>query len=322
VSGETSASTMANQGPHPTTVTRRADSLTVLVTGATAGIGFATAAGLARLGHTILVTGRDERRGRSAADELRAHARTGDIHFLRADHSSVGGNLELAATLVERVERLDALVNNVGGIYSERWETADGYEGTLGMNFAGPVALTRALLPLLRRSEARCVNVVSSAFAMFKGDPFADLDSCERYVGIDAYGRAKLLNVMWTQALAEREPELTVYLVNPGMAWTPSTQRLQRRAVPAWRLAWPLVRWFRRRASPEKAARAPIHLASAADIGEASGTYHNEDGRPESLPDAATDPRRVRRAWALGETLATGVVTATSSADRPAKAGS
>jgi NAD(P)-dependent dehydrogenase (short-subunit alcohol dehydrogenase family) len=296
------------------------NSMTVLVTGATAGIGFATAAGLARLGHMVLVTGRDEERGRAAAEELRGRSRTGDAHFLRADHSSVGGNLELAATVGERVERLDVLVNNVGGIYSDRWETADGYEGTLAMNFVGPVALTRALLPLLRQG-GRCLNVVSSAFTMFKGDPFRDLHSLEAYVGIDAYARAKLLNVVWTQALAERECGLTVYLVNPGMAWTPSLEQLERRAVPAWRFVWPLVRWFQRRASPAKAARAPIHVASAAGLTEPSGTYFNEKGEPESLPDSATNPPTIQRAWALGETLGANAPSARGAHVRTVTAG-
>jgi NAD(P)-dependent dehydrogenase (short-subunit alcohol dehydrogenase family) len=291
---------------------------TILVTGTTAGIGFAAAAGLARLG----LSGRDEARGRTAAGELRRLSRFGGAHFLRTDHSSVGGNIELAATLVERIERLDVLVNNVGGIDSERWETADGYEGTLAMNFVGPAALTRSLLPLIRQPGARCVNVVSSAFAMFEGDPFADLHSRESYVGIDAYARAKLLNVLWAQALAEQEPQLGVYLVNPGMAWTPSLERLERKAVPTWRLVWPLVRWFQRRASPQKAARAPVRLAATAAIGERSGTYFSEKGEPESLPESATDPRSVGRAWALAAMLAAKAPTATRSDDRPAKAAS
>jgi retinol dehydrogenase-14 len=291
---------------------------TILVTGATAGIGFATAARLAELGHTIFVTGRNEERGRAAVERLRRSGNRG-VHFLRAEHASVGGNFELAATLLERVERLDVLVNNVGGIYSDRWETADGYEGTLAINFVGAVALTRELLPLLRREGGRAVNVVSSAFAMFEGDPFADLDSRERYVGIDAYGRAKLLNVLWTQALAERERGITAYLVNPGMAWTPSLERLERRAVPAWRFVWPLVRWFQRRASPEEAARAPAHVASAPELAEPSGTYFNEQGRREPLRDAAVNPRNIRRAWALGERLASSGETRGSGRSQPGR---
>jgi NAD(P)-dependent dehydrogenase (short-subunit alcohol dehydrogenase family) len=277
---------------------------TILVTGATAGVGFATAARLAELGHTTFVTGRNEQRGLVAAEELRRRSGNRDVRFLGADHASVGGNLKLAATLLEQIERLDVLVNNVGGIYTERWETADGYEGTLAMNFVGPVALTRELLPHLREERGRCVNVVSSAFTMFQGDPFSDPHCRERYVGIDAYGRAKLLNVLWTQALAEEKRGFTAYLVNPGMAWTPSLQRLQRRAVPAWRFVWPLVRWFQRRASPEDAARAPAYVASAPDLAEPSGTYFNEKGRPEPLRDSTTNPCNARRAWALGEALA------------------
>jgi NAD(P)-dependent dehydrogenase (short-subunit alcohol dehydrogenase family) len=293
---------------------------TILVTGATAGVGFATAVRLATLGHTIFVTGRNEQQGRAAAVELRRRSENADVHFLGADHASVGGNLELAATLLERAERLDVLVNNVGGIYTERWETADGYDGTLAMNFVGPVALTRELLPHLREEGGRCVNVVSSAFTMFQGDPFSDLHSRERYVGIDAYGRAKLLNVLWTQALAEEERGITAYLVNPGMAWTPSLARLERRAVPAWRFVWPLVRWFQRRASPEDAASAPAHVASAPDLAEPSGTYFNEKGRPEPRRDSTTSPRNARRAWALGEALASNACT-TGAAPTPAPAG-
>jgi NAD(P)-dependent dehydrogenase (short-subunit alcohol dehydrogenase family) len=293
---------------------------TILVTGATAGVGVATAARLAAHEHTIFVTGRNEQRGRAAAEELRRRSGNADVHFLGADHASVGGNLELAATLRERVEGLDVLVNNAGGIYSDRWETADGYEGTLAMNFVGPVALTRELLPQLRHEGGRCVNVVSSAFTMFEGDPFSDLHSRGRYVGIDAYGRAKLLNVLWTQALAEQERGITAYLVNPGMAWTPSLARLERRAVPAWRFVWPLVRWFQRRASPEDAARAPACVASAPDLAEPSGTYFNEKGRPEPRRDSTTNPRNARRAWALGEALALNACT-TGAAPTPASAG-
>jgi NAD(P)-dependent dehydrogenase (short-subunit alcohol dehydrogenase family) len=295
---------------------------TILVTGATAGVGLATAARLAELGHTVFVTGRNEERGKAAAEQLRRRSGNRDTHFLRADHASVGGNRELAVTLVEQVERLDVLVNNVGGIYSDRWETADGYEGTLAMNFVGPVALTSELLPHLRQSRGRCVNVVSSAFAMVKGDPFLDLHSREHYVGIDAYGRAKLLNVLWTQALAEQERGVAAYLVNPGMAWTPSLQRLERRAVPAWRFVWPLVRWFQRRASPEKAARTPARVALALQVADASGTYYNENGQPESLPLSATDRRNVRRAWALGERLAADAPAVVATASRRARAGS
>jgi NAD(P)-dependent dehydrogenase (short-subunit alcohol dehydrogenase family) len=177
---------------------------TVLVTGATAGIGFFTAARLAANGYSVMVTGRNTRRGEEAVAELRRRSGRNDVEFLRADHATVGGNLELAAAVSARVARLDVLINNVGGIFADRWETTDGYEGTLAMNFVGPFALTRSLLPLLRDTGGRCVNVVSSAFTMAKTDPLRDMQSKDQYVGIQAYARAKLLNLLWTSALANR----------------------------------------------------------------------------------------------------------------------
>ena len=282
-----------------------------VVTGATAGIGFATAVGLAERGYDAVITGRDRERGRRSAEVLRARTGNDRIHFLQAEHSTVGGNHQAARALVKQFPRLDVLVNNAGGIYSDRWETADGYEGTLAMNFVGPSALTSELLPLLHASGGHCVNIVSSAFAMFRGDPFRDLHSREKFVGMETYARAKLLNVLWAQALAAREPTLAVRLVNPGMAWTPNTQLLERKAVPQWRLFWPLVRWFQRRASPESAARAPIHVAST-ELEATSGTYFNEKGEPEPLPRAATEAIAIARAWQLAEELSANAPTATA----------
>jgi retinol dehydrogenase-12 len=284
-------------------LTSHGSPLTALVTGATSGIGFFTAAGLARAGYIVFVTGRDTDRGQRAVADLRQRASHDNVHFLAAEHATVRGNTELARKLPVTVDRLDVLVNNVGGIYADRWETSDGYEGTLATNFVGPFALTERLLPLLRSSGGRCVNVVSSAFTMVKGDPFDDLQLQAGYVGIRAYGRAKLLNVLWTQALAEREPALTVYAVNPGMAWTPSTRQLTPRAVPAWRFVWPLVRWFQRRASAEKAAQVCVRVATAREPRAPSGSYFAEKDTPSPLPTNAQDPLTARRAWGLGESL-------------------
>jgi NAD(P)-dependent dehydrogenase (short-subunit alcohol dehydrogenase family) len=275
---------------------------TALVTAGTAGIGFFTAVGLVQRGWAVMVTGRDQRRGEEAVAELRQQAGHDAVTFVPVDHSIVRHNTDLAATVIRQTASLELLVNNAGGIYTDRWETADGYEGTLAMNFVGPVALSLALLPALRRGHGRCVNVVSSAFAMVKGDPLADLTLQEGYVGINAYARAKRLNLLWAQALARREPDITVAAVNPGMAWTPSTKALRRAAVPAWRWVWPVVRWFQRRASPEKAAITPVRVGTG-EIDAPSGTYINQKGKPERLPDSFSDTSMSAQVWALGESL-------------------
>jgi NAD(P)-dependent dehydrogenase (short-subunit alcohol dehydrogenase family) len=294
----------------PSTEQRR----TALVTAATAGIGFFIAAGLAQRGWEVVVTGRDRSRGERAAEDLCERAGHDAVTFIAVDHSIVAENTRLAATVVDRLGTLDLLVNNAGGIYAQRWDSADGYEGTLAMNFVAPVALTMELLTTLRQAHGCAINVVSSAFKMAKGDPFAELTLERNYVGINAYALGKRLNVLWMQALAVREPEITVYAVNPGMAWTPSTQALTPAAVPSWRLVWPIVRWFQRRASAEKAAATPIAVAVAQNP-PPTGTYIDDKGKPAQLPDGFSDDSLLARVWALGETLVANAPTASSRPD-------
>ena len=281
---------------------------TVLVTGATAGIGFYTARTLASKGAQVLVTGRDEERGRETVAELRLRAGHDDIHFFATDHSTVGGNRDLAERVSRQFDHLDVVINNVGkSPSSRRQETEDGYEATLATNFLGPFVLTDGLLPLLHESTpARIVNVVSSAHAMWKRDPFEDLNADERYVGIEAYARAKLLNLLWTFALARRlgGSGFVANATNPGMAWTPGTQALTPEAVPQWRWFWPPVRFVRRRASAEAASKSSVFLASSEDITGVTGTYfesNTKPGRPSALALAVGNQER---AWALAETLA------------------
>jgi NAD(P)-dependent dehydrogenase (short-subunit alcohol dehydrogenase family) len=147
--------------------------------------------------------------------------------------------------------------------------------------------------------------VVSSVHAMWKGDPFADLHAQQRYVGIEAYARAKLLSLLWTLALARQldGTGVVVNATNPGMAWTSGTQALTRQAVPAWRWVWPLVRLLQRRASPEAAARSSVFLAAAEQAGGVTGQYFESKAQPKRPSPLALDVSNQERAWALAATL-------------------
>lgn len=218
---------------------------TVLITGGTDGIGFHTARTLAGMGAHVLVTGRDADRGRAAAAATDAETGRRSVTFIPADHSTVGGNEDAARQVRAQVCGLDVLVNNVGGLFDRRWETADGYEATLAMNFVRPYALTAQLLPLLRAAApARCVNVVSAGFTMRRHNPFEDVQSTHGYVAADAYARAKLLNLLCGLALADvlAADAITVNTVHPGLAWTRMTQAMTPQTMPVFRRIWPLIR--------------------------------------------------------------------------------
>jgi len=295
-----------------TNALNRLDGTIALVTGGTDGIGLHIASGLAALGARVIVTGRDHGRGTSAAAQINARTGRDQVSFIQVDHLTVGANQLLAEQLRNSLDRLDILVNNVGRVFATRQETADGYEATLALCFAGPVALTEAVLPLLARSrDARVVNMNSSAYKMWHHDPFDDVQSQRGYVGIQAHAHAKLLNLLWTFALAQRlkGQGVSVNATNPGAAWTPGTAQLTPEAIPAWRFIWPVVRFFQRRGSPSKAAQTPLWLAASGEASAITGTYAEK--RRRQRPDVATNPDNQRRINELAEAIVSQATTAT-----------
>ena len=293
---------------------------TVLITGGTGGIGYQTARALAQRGAGVLITGRDAEAGEQAAAAIRRQSGHDQVRFLKADHATVGGNQQLADQVRAEVSGLDVLVNNVGGLYQTRWETADGYEATLAMNFVGPFALTGELLPLLQASApARCVNVVSAGFKMWKTDPFQDLQSTQRYVSGDVYAHTKLLNVLASLALARRLPaeQVTINLVHPGMAWTQMTKSMTSGTIPAVRLVWPLVRAVQRLRSPEKAGQHVALVASTPRLSGCTGQYFEAKPTPKRLSARELDPKQQERAWQLATELVARVSTSRPLGQRP-----
>jgi NAD(P)-dependent dehydrogenase (short-subunit alcohol dehydrogenase family) len=275
----------------------------VLITGGTGGIGYQTARTLARGGAQLIITGREAEAGERAAAAIRRESGEASVTFLRADHATVAGNRQLAEQIRATFPDLRVLVNNVGGLYSTRWETADGYEATLAMNFLGPFTLTYELLPLLEaNAPARCINVVSAAFKMWKRDPFQDLQSTQRFVSGDAYARAKLLNVLFSLALAEwvSAEQVTVNLIHPGMAWTQMTQSMTSQTIPAFRLLWPLVRLVQRSRSPEKAGQRIASLVASPLASALTGQYFESKPTPKRLSGQELEPEYQRRAWQVG----------------------
>ena len=167
---------------------------TVLITGATSGIGRATALGLARMGAHLAITGRDRVRTEDAAREIRAAA-DGRVDLFIADMSSRSEVRELAEQVLQSLPRIHVLINNVGGYWDTRHVTADGLERTFALNHLAPFLLTNLLLDTLKQSApARVVTVSSNAHVSGRID-FSDLQGERSYSGARAYSQSKLANV-------------------------------------------------------------------------------------------------------------------------------
>jgi len=276
----------------------RLDGKVALVTGGTGGIGRQTALGLAKLGATVVVVGRDRARGEAAVDALRRESGNPRVELLTADLTSLDEVRALAERFGAMHARLDILVNNFAGMYAERAETADGLEATLAATHLSPALLTHLLLPRLRASvPARIVNVGSGVHRCV-GVRWDDLQARGGYRGLDVYGRAKLLNLMWTYELARRlrGTGITVVAADPGSAWTPMTEAMTPAMMPLpLRLVWPLLRRVQRGQTAEAAARSSLVAATSREL--VSGAWLDPRGHAARSSKASHDGEAALRAW-------------------------
>ena len=187
-------------GPHVD-----AEGRVVVITGATSGIGKEAAVAMARRGATVVLACRNPTRTRTALAEVRRRS-GGDVASVLLDLASLASVRACAAEVLDRWDRLDVLVNNAGGVLSDRLVTDDGFEMTFGVNHLGPFLLTDLLLDRLRSSApARIVNVASVAHRYATaGVSWASLDRTGGYRATDVYAESKLANVLLTLELARR----------------------------------------------------------------------------------------------------------------------
>lgn len=190
----------------------------VLITGATNGIGQATAFELARVGAEICIVARNEQRCKYTQKWI--HDETGmDIKYYVVDLSSQSQIRDFAKVFLAQNSRLDVLVNNAGAIFESREETTDGMEMTVALNHLSPFLLTNLLLELVRASApARIINVSSAAYIFGKID-FDDLQGKRKWSSMKAYSQSKLANILFTNELAERlkGTGITVNALHPGI---------------------------------------------------------------------------------------------------------
>jgi NAD(P)-dependent dehydrogenase (short-subunit alcohol dehydrogenase family) len=271
---------------------------TCLVTGATGGIGRATALELARRGATVIAVARDRARGEAAVTELRARGGAGSWLAV-ADLAAQRSVRALADEVLSRCERLDVLVNNAGAVFRERTLTADGIEATFALNHLAPFFLTTRLLGALRAAPAaRVVTVSSEAHRGLSALPLDNLQGERRYTLFLAYSVSKLANVMFTYELARRlaGTPVTANSLHPGVVRT-GIWRVARGVGAA---VLKLVRLFM--LSPERGAETPVYLATSPEVEGVSGKYFV---KKRAVPSSAAsyDVEAARRLWEVSEEL-------------------
>ena len=270
---------------------------TVLVTGASGGIGRATAQGLATMDAHVAITGRDRERTEAAAREMRAAG--GRVDVFVANLSSQSEARRLADEVLESLPRIDVLVNNVGGYWNTRHVTADGLERTFALNHLAPFLLTNLLLDRLKESApARVVTVSSHAHAQGRID-FDDLHGERSYSGARAYNQSKLANVLFTYELARRvqASAVTANALHPGVVRTSfGTED----PAGVQRLVVPLMRPFMK--APAQGAATSIHLASAPDLEQVTGRFF-ANRKPKRSSKRSYDEAAAARLWRVSADL-------------------
>jgi NAD(P)-dependent dehydrogenase (short-subunit alcohol dehydrogenase family) len=273
---------------------------TVLITGGTNGIGKATALELARVGARVIIVGRSAEKAEKVASELRAGSSGGRIEWLIADLSIMTQTAQLADTFRQRYDRLDVLINNAGAIFSTREITSEGLEATFALNHMSYFILTALLLDMLKASApSRIVNVASGAYMV--GINFDDIQ-CERSYsmgGFAAYGASKMMNILFTYALARRlqGAGVTVNTMSPG----PVSTNFGADMGGVIGLGFKLMRPFMQ--TPAQGARTVIYLASSPEVASATGQYWINQ-RPSRTSTATHDERNQNRLWELSQKIA------------------
>lgn len=212
---------------HSRGLSRRLEGRTVAITGATGGLGLATAQLLGRLGARLLLIGRGEQRLAAAAQAVRDFAGPVEIRCHQAELSLLAETRALATRLLAEEPAIDVWINNAGALYDQRRDTAEGHEQALAVNLLSPALLALAMRPALRAARGRVINVVSGGLYL-QGLRLDDLDyRADAYDGAKAYARAKRGLLALTQHWA-RQPEgtgISWQAVHPGWAATPGVAR-------------------------------------------------------------------------------------------------
>jgi NAD(P)-dependent dehydrogenase (short-subunit alcohol dehydrogenase family) len=272
-----------------------------LVTGATAGIGQATALLLAQQGATVVGVGRNPAKNEFSTQMIKEKTGNWAVEYLLADLSSQKEIRALAQQFLAKYDRLDVLINNVGATFGELMESVDGIEMTFALNHLGYFLLTNLLQDILEASApSRVINVSSSLHKLGKLD-FDDIPFKNGYARSKAYQRSKLANIAFTYELARHfsNQKVTVNAMNPGLVATDVGQSAGGISAKMKGLVDKIAGL-----TPEEGAQTIIYLATSMEVTGVTGRYFVKE---KSIPSSkiSYDLEFCRRLWTLSESLTT-----------------
>lgn len=275
-----------------------------VITGASSGIGKASAVALAQLGWRIIGVGRDAARCAEAEREIAAALGPGaKVEFLRADFDSMAEVRRVAGEIAALTDRIDVLVNNAGGVRDARYETVDGLEATFAANHLAPFLLTRELLPILRVTASRAIlgavriiAVSSEGHEYCPAIKWHDLQFTEGFTTGAAYCQAKLANILFTRELARRlaGENIAPQAMHPGKVASNFAAHAEAQMQHHFATLDCLP--------PSAPARTIAWLASDTEGGRLPGRFFHDCGELAPAPQAL-DAVAARRLWDESEAI-------------------
>jgi len=275
-----------------------------VVSGASAGIGKATARMLVAQGWHVIGTGRDPERTAAAQDEIKAAAAQGGrIDFARGDFCEMKEVKRVADEIAGLTDRIDVLINNAGGVRDRLHVSSEGVEAMLAANHLAPFLLTRELMPLLEATVAvtssgtvRVIAVSSLAHHLCKGLQWGDLNLFDDFTTNAAYCQVKLANLLFTRELARRVADkgIVAQAMHPGRVESNFASHGDQG----------IQDYFAVNESdpPERPAQTLVWLATATEGGERPGRYFFDKAEAQAGPQALDD-KAAARLWVESERM-------------------
>jgi retinol dehydrogenase-14 len=261
---------------------------TIIITGASDGIGLESASQLAKQGHHLVLVGRNPDKVRAAVARINTESPDAPVESFVCDFADLGAVRDLAAKLLAEYPRIDVLVNNAGTVYDKRRLTTDGHESTFAVNHLATFLLTELLLDrIIASGNARIVTTASVGH--YRGTMvFDDLGFERGYQIMRAYSRSKLANVLYTRNLAQRTEGtgVTANCLHPGAVATSIWS-----GAPAF--AKPILSVAKRflMVSPAEGGARLTYLATSPEVEGRSGGYYEKDRIKE--PSALAQDEKV-----------------------------